>query len=189
MLKEIRKSSTIVFIDDFGDPPNFVGVAPEGWVRRIDRDRLLLAFAEEPFPLIHATTTTSFQKYYQINPVLMNSFVQIPLKELSTDGTIQAMRAQRGVYEQHHGIKISDKAIETAARYSAVYIKEGAQPDKEIQLLDAAASLLVSKLKPWKKEPANTPESTEPALRAELSDKDVLAVLNPDWNIPLNRLQ
>ena len=100
------------------------------------------AMARGDIQVIGATTVTEYRKYIEKDAALERRFQPILVEEPSIDETKAILRGIRERYEEHHGINISDEAIEAAAELSERYIADRFLPDKAIDLMDEAAAKL-----------------------------------------------
>lgn len=100
------------------------------------------ALARGELRLIGATTLDEYQKHIEKDAALERRFQQVLVTEPSVEDTISILRGLKEKYEVHHGVKITDKAIVTAAELSNRYITERFLPDKAIDLIDEAAARL-----------------------------------------------
>ena len=140
VVKEIEESAgkIILFIDELH---TLVGAgASEG---AIDASNLLKpALARGELHAIGATTLKEYQKHIEKDPALERRFQQVYVKEPSIDDTIAILRGIKEKYEVHHGVRITDPAIVSAAELSDRYITDRFLPDKAVDLIDEAASAL-----------------------------------------------
>ena len=90
--------------------------------------------------LIGATTIEEYRKYIEKDSALERRFTPVYVDEPSETDTIAILRGLRSKYEQHHGIVITDEAIEAAVKLSSRYINDRFLPDKAIDLIDEAAA-------------------------------------------------
>ena len=90
-----------------------------------------------------ATTLDEYRKHIEKDAALERRFAPVYLDEPSTDDAIQILTALKPRYESHHGVTISEDAIQAAVRLSQRYLTERRLPDKAIDLIDEAASRLV----------------------------------------------
>ncbi len=137
VVNEIRNAGDIiVFIDELH---TIVGAgAAEG---AIDAANILKpALARGEFQCIGATTIDEYRKHIEKDAALERRFQPIMVDEPSVEDTIEILKGLRDRYEAHHGVKITDEAIEAAAKLSARYITDRFLPDKAIDLIDEAAS-------------------------------------------------
>ncbi|KAJ8751694.1 hypothetical protein K2173_025860 [Erythroxylum novogranatense] len=91
---------------------------------------------------IGATTLNEYRKYIEKDPALERRFQQVFCEQPSVEDTISILRGLRERYELHHGVKISDGALVSAAILADRYITERFLPDKAIDLVDEAAAKL-----------------------------------------------
>lgn len=141
VVKEIEQSNgkMILFIDELH---NLVG-AGKGDESPMDASNLLKpALARGDMRVIGATTLKEYQKYIEKDAALERRFQPIIVEEPSVSDTIAILRGIKEKYEIHHGVRISDAAIVSAAELSTRYITDRFQPDKSIDLIDEAAAAL-----------------------------------------------
>ena len=91
---------------------------------------------------IGATTLDEYRKYIEKDPALERRFQPITIGEPSVEDTIAILRGLKERYEVHHGVRIQDSALVSAAVLSHRYIADRFLPDKAIDLMDEAASRL-----------------------------------------------
>ena len=92
--------------------------------------------------MIGATTLDEYRKYVEKDPALERRFQQVYVGEPSVEDTIGILRGLKERYEVHHGVRIQDSALVSAAVLSDRYITSRFLPDKAIDLMDEAASKL-----------------------------------------------
>ena len=140
VLKEIEEAEgkVILFIDELH---TLVGAgAAEG---AIDASNMLKpALARGDLRCVGATTVGEYRKYIEKDPALERRFQPVVIKEPSVEDTISILRGLKEKYEVHHGVKIKDSALISAAVLSHRYITDRFLPDKAIDLIDEAASQL-----------------------------------------------
>ncbi len=140
VIDEIRaaEGAIIVFIDELH---TVVGAgAAEG---AMDASNMLKpALARGELQAIGATTLDEYRQNIEKDPALERRFQPIVVEEPTVEQTIEILRGLRERYEQHHGVKISDEAIEAAAELADRYISDRKLPDKAIDVIDEAASKL-----------------------------------------------
>lgn len=137
VMEEIRADGNIIlFIDELH---TLIGAgAAEG---AIDAANILKpALARGELQCIGATTLEEYRKYIEKDSALERRFQPISVGEPTVEEAILILRGLRDRYEAHHRIKITDEAIEAAARLSDRYISDRFLPDKAIDLMDEAAS-------------------------------------------------
>ncbi len=91
---------------------------------------------------IGATTLDEYQKHVEKDPALQRRFQPIFVGEPTVEDTISILRGLKEKYELHHGVRITDGALVSAATLSHRYIADRFLPDKAIDLMDEAASRL-----------------------------------------------
>ena len=89
---------------------------------------------------VGATTLDEYKKYIEKDPALERRFQPVKVDEPSVEDTIEILKGIRSSFENFHGVKISDEAIESAVTLSTRYITNRFLPDKAIDLLDEACS-------------------------------------------------
>ncbi|OQX55362.1 MAG: Clp protease [Candidatus Cloacimonas sp. 4484_209] len=140
VMNEIKKSKgeIILFIDELH---TIVGAgAAEG---AIDASNMLKpALARGDLQTIGATTLDEYRKYIEKDSALERRFQPVFVSEPSIEDSIAILKGLRDKYESHHGVKISDAAIEAAVKLSHRYISDRKLPDKAIDLIDEAAAKL-----------------------------------------------
>ncbi len=137
LIDEVKKDPNIIlFIDELH---TIVGAGKgEG---ASDAGQLLKpALARGEIRVIGATTLDEYRKYIEKDPALERRFQPVYVEEPDIDTTIEILRALRPKLEKHHSVKISDKAIEAAAKLTGRYIPSRKFPDKAIDALDQACA-------------------------------------------------
>ena len=100
------------------------------------------ALARGDLHMIGATTLDEYRNYIEADAALERRFQPVLVGEPSVDGTIAILRGLRERYEIHHGVRIADVALVAAATLSDRYVADRFLPDKAIDLVDEAASML-----------------------------------------------
>ena len=140
VLKEVQESDgeVILFIDELH---TVVGAgAAEGAMDASNLLKPLLARGE--LHCIGATTLDEYRKYVEKDRALERRFQPVLVDQPSVEDTISILRGLRERYEVHHGVRIKDAALVTAAILSHRYISDRFLPDKAIDLVDEAAAKL-----------------------------------------------
>jgi len=96
--------------------------------------------ARGDFQCVGATTLDEYRKHIEKDAALERRFQPITVEEPSVEETIEILHGLRDRYEAHHGVKITDEALEAAAKLSNRYITDRFLPDKAIDLIDEASS-------------------------------------------------
>jgi ATP-dependent Clp protease ATP-binding subunit ClpB len=140
VLKEITDAAgeVITFVDELHTIVNAGGA--EGAVDAGNMIKPMLARGE--LRMIGATTLDEYRKYVEKDPALERRFQQVYVGEPTVEDTIAILRGLKERYEVHHGVRIQDSALVSAAVLSDRYITSRFLPDKAIDLVDEAASKL-----------------------------------------------
>ena len=201
MLKEVKQANgrVVLFIDELH---TIVGAgATEG---TMDAGNILKpALARGELHAIGATTLDEYRKYIEKDAALARRFQTVLVSEPSVEDTISILRGLKEKYELHHGVRITDAALVSAADLSNRYIADRFLPDKAIDLVDEAASRLRMELDSMpseidavdrqltqmqieeqallKEEDVASKERLD-ALRAEMADvREKLDTMKADW--------
>ncbi|MDN5361454.1 MAG: ATP-dependent Clp protease ATP-binding subunit ClpC [Moorella sp. (in: firmicutes)] len=137
VMDEVRAAGNVIlFIDELH---TLIGAgAAEG---AIDAANILKpALARGELQTIGATTIDEYRKHIEKDAALERRFQAVLVEEPSVENTIAILKGLRDRYEAHHRVKISDEALEAAARLSDRYITDRYLPDKAIDLMDEAGS-------------------------------------------------
>jgi len=140
VLKEITDAAgeVITFVDELH---TIVGAGgAEGAMDAGNMIKPMLARGE--LRMIGATTLDEYRKYVEKDPALERRFQQVYVGEPTVEDTIAILRGLKERYEVHHGVRIQDSALVSAAVLSDRYITSRFLPDKAIDLVDEAASKL-----------------------------------------------
>jgi len=140
VMDEVRQAQgeVILFIDEIH---TVVGAgAAEG---SIDAGNMLKpALAHGELQCIGATTLDEYRKFIEKDKALERRLQPVFLGEPTVEATVEMLKGLRPRYEAHHKVKITDVALEAAAKLSQRYISDRQLPDKAIDLIDEAASKL-----------------------------------------------
>jgi ATP-dependent Clp protease ATP-binding subunit ClpC len=174
IMDEIRQAGNVILVID--EVHTLIGAgAAEG---AIDAANILKpALARGELQCIGATTLDEYRKHIERDAALERRFQPVMVGEPSVEETIEILHGLRERYEQHHKLKITDDALEAAAKLADRYIADRFLPDKAIDLMDEAGSrvrLLNSQL------PAAAKE-LDKELRKVLKEKDE-AVRSQDFD-------
>tara|TARA_R110002124_G_scaffold58404_13_gene162676 strand:+ start:2348 stop:4963 length:2616 start_codon:yes stop_codon:yes gene_type:complete len=140
VLNEVQQAEggVILFIDEMH---TLVGAGKGDGA--MDASNLLKpALARGELHCIGATTLDEYRKHVEGDPALARRFMAVFVDEPSVEDTISILRGLKARYEAHHGVRVSDSAIVSAATLSNRYITDRFLPDKAIDLMDEASSRL-----------------------------------------------
>ena len=140
VLKDIQQSEgrVLMFVDEMH---TIVGAGKtEGSMDAGNLLKPMLARGE--LHCIGATTLDEYRKNIEKDPALERRFQPVMVTEPTMEDTISILRGLRERYEVHHGVRISDSALVTAATLSDRYITDRNLPDKAIDLIDEAAAMI-----------------------------------------------
>ncbi|MDW0116719.1 ATP-dependent protease ATP-binding subunit ClpC [Sporosarcina thermotolerans] len=137
VMEEIRQAGNIIlFIDELH---TLIGAG--GAEGAIDASNILKpSLARGELQCIGATTLDEYRKYIEKDAALERRFQPIQVDEPTVEETILIITGLRDRYEAHHRVKITDEAINAAAKMSDRYISDRFLPDKAIDLIDEAGS-------------------------------------------------
>ncbi len=131
------RRSVVVFVDELHA---VVGAgAAEGGA--MDAGTILKpALARGELQMIGATTLREYRRHIERDPALERRFEPVRVPEPTVEQTVAILRGLRERYERHHGVMISDAALDAAAVLSDRYVRDRFLPDKAIDLIDRAAA-------------------------------------------------
>ncbi len=128
--------NVILFIDELH---TLIGAgSAEG---AIDASNLIKpALARGELQTIGATTLDEYQKHIEKDPALERRFASVRVNQPNDEETLEILKGLNDRYESHHGVTISDEALQQAVKLSMRYITDRQLPDKAIDLIDEAAA-------------------------------------------------
>jgi ATP-dependent Clp protease ATP-binding subunit ClpC len=137
VMNELEKAKDVIlFIDELH---TIVGAG--GASGSLDASNMFKpALSRGELQCIGATTLDEYRQYIEKDGALDRRFQKIMIDPTSVDETIQILEHIKHKYEQHHGVKYADKAIEGAVKLSDRYITDRFLPDKAIDVLDEAGA-------------------------------------------------
>jgi ATP-dependent Clp protease ATP-binding subunit ClpB len=144
VLKEVQDSAEagepiILFIDEIH---TVLGAGKSGDSAMDAANLLKPALARGELRCIGATTQGEYRKYFEKDPAFARRFQQVLVNEPSVEDAVSVLRGLKERYETHHGVRILDSSIVVAAQLSKRYIPDRFLPDKAIDLIDEAASMI-----------------------------------------------
>ncbi len=90
--------------------------------------------------IVGATTIEEYRKYIEKDAALERRFTPVYVEEPKEEDAVAILKGIRGKYEEHHGVVITDEAVEAAVKLSSRYITDRFLPDKAVDLIDEAAA-------------------------------------------------
>jgi len=165
VLQEIKESEgqIILFIDELH---TIVGAGKaEGAIDAGNMLKPMLARGE--LHCIGATTLNEYRKYIEKDAALERRFQPVLVDQPSVEDTISILRGLKERFEVHHGVKIQDSALVTAAILSSRYITDRFLPDKAIDLVDEACAMIRTEIDSM---PADLDEATRRVMQLEIEE-------------------
>jgi len=181
VLQEIKKSEgkIILFIDEIH---TIVGAGKTDGA--MDAGNLLKPMlARGELHCIGATTLNEYRQYIEKDKALERRFQPVMIDEPTVEDTISILRGLKEKYEVYHGVKISDASLITAATLSHRYISDRFLPDKAIDLIDEACSLIKTEMESM---PTELDEVSRKIMQIEIEET---ALSKEDDKISTQRLQ
>ncbi|WP_431814745.1 ATP-dependent Clp protease ATP-binding subunit [Limosilactobacillus portuensis] len=181
VIDEIQKDGhVILFIDELH---TLIGAG--GAEGAIDASNILKpALARGDLQTIGATTLDEYQKYIESDAALERRFATVQVEEPTENVALQILNGLRPKYEEHHHVKIDDGALKQAVKLSSRYITDRYLPDKAIDLIDEASSMV--------RIDAEEKENHQPSLTtklAQLRQQKEAAIENQDFDQAANLRQ
>ena len=179
-----QREGSILFIDEIH---TIIGAGATSGGSMDVSNLLKPALAQGEIRCIGSTTYEEYKKIFEKDRALSRRFQKIDITEPSTEETFQILKGLRGYYEQHHQLRYTTPALRTAANLSAKHINDRFLPDKAIDVIDEAGSMV--RLRPGVKRKTVNPQDIErvvssiarvPLERMTSTDKDKLRDLEKE---------
>jgi ATP-dependent Clp protease ATP-binding subunit ClpC len=191
VVKEVKESGNIVLVID--EVHTLIGAGALGG--GMDAANLLKpALARGELQCLGTTTLDEYRKHIEQDAALERRFQKVVIGEPSVEETIEILTGLRKNYEDHHKVKISDKAIEAAAVLSDRYISDRFLPDKAIDLIDEAGSRthvrhsLLQKGGKTEEELSQKPIINPQALTPVVDEEEIAQIVASWTGVPVTKL-
>jgi len=184
VLKEVKDSEgeILLFIDEIH---TLVGAGKTDGA--MDASNLLKPMlARGELHCIGATTLSEYQKYIEQDAALERRFQKVMISEPSVEDTISILRGLKERFEIHHGVKILDNAVVSAAMLSDRYITDRFLPDKAIDLIDEACATIRTEIDSM---PSELDELTRRTRQLEIEEASLKQEKDKNSKIRLEQLQ
>ncbi|MDB6165276.1 MAG: clpB, partial [Lacunisphaera sp.] len=184
VLNEVRTAEgrIILFIDELH---TIVGAGKsEGAMDAGNLLKPMLARGE--LHCIGATTLDEYRQHIEKDPALERRFQPVVVEEPTVEDAISILRGLRERYELHHGVRIKDNALVSAAVLSHSYISDRFLPDKAIDLVDEACARLRTEIDSL---PAELDEITRRVTRLEIEEVSLAKETDPASKLRLEQLR
>ncbi len=137
VIDEVRQDGNVLlFIDEL-----HMIIGAGGAEGAMDASNILKpAMARGEIQIIGATTLEEYRKHIEKDAALERRFQPVTVEETTVEQTVEILKGLRPYYERHHRVKITDGALEAAAKLSDRYVSDRFLPDKAIDLMDEAAA-------------------------------------------------
>ncbi|GEK33661.1 ATP-dependent Clp protease ATP-binding subunit [Kurthia sibirica] len=169
VLKQVKEAegNIILFIDEIH---TIVGAGKtEGSMDAGNMLKPMLARGE--LHCIGATTLDEYRMNIEKDPALERRFQQVLVREPSVEDTVSILRGLKERFELHHGVRIHDRAIVSAAELSNRYITERFLPDKAIDLVDEACAMIRTEIDSM---PSELDEVTRRQMQLEIEEQALM---------------
>ena len=137
-----QEQDTLLFIDEIH---NIVGAGKTQGSMDLG-NMLKPGLARGELHCIGATTTAEYRKYIEKDAALERRFQPVPVSEPSAEEALSILRGIKESFDAHHGVRIQDNALVAAVQLSSRYISDRFLPDKAVDLIDEAASMVKTQL-------------------------------------------
>ena len=139
LIKEASNTNVILFIDEIH---NLIGTGGGGDGAMNAANLMKPALARGDLRVLGATTTPEYRRYIEKDAALERRFQPLEVIEPTVEETLEILKTVTPKYAEYHEVEYTDKALESAAKLSDRYITDRFLPDKAIDLLDEAGSMI-----------------------------------------------
>lgn len=129
--------NVILFVDELH---NLIGQGTAIGVAMDAANMLKPALVRGEFRVIGATTGDEYDRWVRGDPALERRFQPIPVRELSSDETMEILRSRLDRLERHHSVAISEEALRASVELTDRYVTDRVRPDRAIDVLDEACA-------------------------------------------------
>ena len=173
----------ILFVDELHSVVG-AGTGSEGSLDAANMMKPALARGE--LQVVGATTPEEYRRFIEKDSALERRFTPIWIEEPEEESAVEMMKALRNNYEKHHGVELTDAALNAAVRLSDRYITDRNLPDKAVDLIDeAAAKARIERA------PAVVVDQTDDLPEAPtlvIDDEDIATLISERIGVPLDQL-
>lgn len=184
IIKEIKESDgrVIVYIDEIHSMVGAGGQEGAGNAANL----LKPALARGEMRCIGSTTPEEYKANIEEDKALVRRFQTIEVDEPDIEGTVAILRGVKRRYESFHGVRVSDAALVSAAKFADRYITERHLPDKAVDLIDEAASRLRMEID---SKPTEIDELERRIQSLEIERAAIVGEMSPDARDSLKRIE
>ncbi|NIA12919.1 MAG: AAA domain-containing protein [Nitrospiraceae bacterium] len=186
MLEELKRSKNVIlFIDEI----HLIMGAGATDGDSMDAANLLKpALARGEIRVIGATTLQEYRTFVEKDPAIERRFQMVRVEPLSESATLRVLDRLRPSLQDHHGVRISTKALEASIRLTQRYMPNRHLPDKAIDVLDQACARYRLKAIVARQRAAATPGAKDPARANKVTPHDIRKVVSQLTSVPIEEM-
>jgi len=184
LIEEASNSNIVLFIDEIH---NLIGTGGGGDGAMNAANILKPALARGELRVIGATTTAEYRKYIEKDSALERRFQPCIINEPTVPQTVEMLNVIADKYAEHHGVTYTENALIAAAKLSDRYVADRFLPDKAIDLIDEAGSM-VRMSEDYIPQTSSTDDNTNTANQNFVTEDDISTVISEITGIPLSKL-